>query len=173
MFDALVHYSSPSGNSTAIMTGADGRAIAAVLKQRAPWNTGTCWVGGGSFCDTQQGCCFPSTGKPPADFGIHGLWPNYAECRAAARVAAEAFDIVGVGARKKYCPEYCDDGNPLTLSVLEITDQEPASSEAQLFQVYQCVDRAGKEFVDCTLPMKSKCTELLGRRDFEGCEQLS
>ncbi|KAI3900691.1 hypothetical protein MKW98_009301 [Papaver atlanticum] len=31
----------------------------------------------GSYCDTKRGCCFPSTGKPRADFGIHGLWPNY------------------------------------------------------------------------------------------------
>ncbi|KAJ9554305.1 hypothetical protein OSB04_018350 [Centaurea solstitialis] len=30
----------------------------------------------GSYCDTKKGCCYPSTGKPAADFGIHGLWPN-------------------------------------------------------------------------------------------------
>ncbi|XP_071690841.1 extracellular ribonuclease LE-like [Rutidosis leptorrhynchoides] len=30
----------------------------------------------GSYCDTQQGCCYPKTGKPAANFGIHGLWPN-------------------------------------------------------------------------------------------------
>ncbi|XP_057761925.1 ribonuclease 1-like [Arachis stenosperma] len=31
----------------------------------------------GSYCDTQQSCCYPTSGKPDADFGIHGLWPNY------------------------------------------------------------------------------------------------
>ncbi|KAL5722821.1 ribonuclease T2 [Ranunculus cassubicifolius] len=31
----------------------------------------------GSFCDTRKSCCYPTTGKPEADFGIHGLWPNY------------------------------------------------------------------------------------------------
>ncbi|KAF2553560.1 hypothetical protein F2Q68_00036164 [Brassica cretica] len=31
----------------------------------------------GSYCDTQRSCCFPTSGKPAADFGIHGLWPNY------------------------------------------------------------------------------------------------
>lgn len=31
----------------------------------------------GSYCDTKQSCCYPKTGKPAADFGIHGLWPNY------------------------------------------------------------------------------------------------
>ncbi|KAI8548806.1 hypothetical protein RHMOL_Rhmol07G0303300 [Rhododendron molle] len=30
----------------------------------------------GSYCDTQQSCCYPTTGKPNSDFGIHGLWPN-------------------------------------------------------------------------------------------------
>ncbi|KAJ4974299.1 hypothetical protein NE237_007473 [Protea cynaroides] len=31
----------------------------------------------GSYCDTKGNCCYPTTGKPDADFGIHGLWPNY------------------------------------------------------------------------------------------------
>ncbi|XP_072991532.1 ribonuclease 1-like [Typha latifolia] len=31
----------------------------------------------GSYCDTKRSCCYPVTGKPDADFGIHGLWPNY------------------------------------------------------------------------------------------------
>ncbi|KAL6983486.1 ribonuclease T2 [Sarracenia purpurea var. burkii] len=31
----------------------------------------------GSYCDTKQSCCYPTTGKPATDFGIHGLWPNY------------------------------------------------------------------------------------------------
>ncbi|XP_050235975.1 ribonuclease 3-like [Mercurialis annua] len=31
----------------------------------------------GSYCDTRHSCCYPKTGKPTADFGIHGLWPNY------------------------------------------------------------------------------------------------
>jgi ribonuclease I len=30
----------------------------------------------GSYCDTRQSCCYPKSGKPAADFGIHGLWPN-------------------------------------------------------------------------------------------------
>ncbi|XP_062111604.1 ribonuclease 3 [Humulus lupulus] len=32
----------------------------------------------GAYCDTKQhSCCYPKTGKPAADFGIHGMWPNY------------------------------------------------------------------------------------------------
>ncbi|GER41414.1 ribonuclease NW [Striga asiatica] len=30
----------------------------------------------GSYCDTKKSCCYPTTGKPPSNFGIHGLWPN-------------------------------------------------------------------------------------------------
>nr|GME12132.1 extracellular ribonuclease LE-like [Ipomoea batatas] len=31
----------------------------------------------GSYCDTKDSsCCYPTTGKPASDFGIHGLWPN-------------------------------------------------------------------------------------------------
>ncbi|XP_030543189.1 ribonuclease 3-like [Rhodamnia argentea] len=31
----------------------------------------------GSYCDTNRKCCYPKTGKPAADFSIHGLWPNF------------------------------------------------------------------------------------------------
>ncbi|CAH2037778.1 unnamed protein product [Thlaspi arvense] len=31
----------------------------------------------GAYCDTKRTCCYPTSGKPAADFGIHGLWPNY------------------------------------------------------------------------------------------------
>ncbi|WVZ66766.1 hypothetical protein U9M48_015947 [Paspalum notatum var. saurae] len=34
-----------------------------------------------------------------------------------------------------------------------------ADGEVQLFQVYQCVDREGKELIDCPLAMRSKCTD--------------
>ncbi|KAK2375228.1 ribonuclease [Trifolium repens] len=30
----------------------------------------------GAYCDSRQSCCYPKTGKPTADFSIHGLWPN-------------------------------------------------------------------------------------------------
>ncbi|PON58318.1 Ribonuclease T2-like [Parasponia andersonii] len=31
----------------------------------------------GSLCDTTRSCCYPTKGKPPVDFGIHGLWPTF------------------------------------------------------------------------------------------------
>jgi len=34
-----------------------------------------------------------------------------------------------------------------------------ADGEAQLFQVYQCVDRDAKELIDCPLGMPTKCTD--------------
>ncbi|XP_042423008.1 extracellular ribonuclease LE-like [Zingiber officinale] len=30
----------------------------------------------GSYCDSRRSCCYPTSGKPASDFGIHGLWPN-------------------------------------------------------------------------------------------------
>ncbi|MCD7460739.1 hypothetical protein HAX54_044319 [Datura stramonium] len=30
-----------------------------------------------ALCDQKRSCCYPTTGKPALDFGIHGLWPNY------------------------------------------------------------------------------------------------
>ncbi|KAK6788452.1 hypothetical protein RDI58_012250 [Solanum bulbocastanum] len=30
-----------------------------------------------ALCDQKQSCCYPTTGKPTLDFGVHGLWPNY------------------------------------------------------------------------------------------------
>ncbi|KAH0674858.1 hypothetical protein KY285_022659 [Solanum tuberosum] len=30
-----------------------------------------------ALCDQKGSCCYPTTGKPTLDFGVHGLWPNY------------------------------------------------------------------------------------------------
>ncbi|CAL5085772.1 unnamed protein product [Urochloa decumbens] len=82
----------------------------------------------GSFCDTSRGCCFPDTGKPAADFGIHGLWPNYAKCHGGdddglARRAVLGDDSAAaflsgsagrVGRRGRCWPQYCDDENALS-----------------------------------------------------------
>ncbi|CAO2185411.1 unnamed protein product [Urochloa humidicola] len=79
----------------------------------------------GSYCSsTKQQCCFPDTGKPAADFTIHGLWPQYTVCRRDA--AGDPFDIVVDNAARKRCrpgPADCDDGNPL--SPWEIRDLLP------------------------------------------------
>ncbi|CAL5061467.1 unnamed protein product [Urochloa decumbens] len=216
----------------------------------------------GSFCDTRQGCCFPDTGKPAADFGIHGMWPNYANCRRGnhhqeedlagtmlGEDVAAVFSAAGaVGRRGKCWPEYCDGGNALTpwairdlvksldqnwptlsckgggrsfefwsyewkkhgtcsnleqhdyfaralalkaahnltailagagivpsdtetYSLSSVSDaiaqatghtanvecNRDADGNAQLFQVYQCVDKEGKQLIDCPLSMATKC----------------
>lgn len=46
----------------------------------------------GSFCDTSKGCCFPVTGEPGAEFGIHGLWPNRNDGTWPASCTNEEFD---------------------------------------------------------------------------------
>jgi len=199
----------------------------------------------GSFCDTWRGCCFPDTGKPAADFGIHGLWPNYATCHGRDD---DAFSIVG--RRGKCWPEYCEeeDGNALspweirdlvaslarnwptlscrsgdsfefwsyewkkhgtcsnlrphdyfaralalkaahnltailasagivpsdteTYSLSGVSDAIAAATgatanlqcnrdkdgQAQLYQVFQCVDREAKQLIDCPLHMRSRCS---------------
>jgi ribonuclease T2 len=64
----------------------------------------------GSFYDTKGGCCFPGNVKPAADFGIHGLWPNYASCRPT-----------GERNKTRCWPDFCnaaDAFNPLQVSDL-------------------------------------------------------
>ncbi|KAL6627525.1 hypothetical protein ACP70R_031251 [Stipagrostis hirtigluma subsp. patula] len=75
----------------------------------------------GAQCGTKRGCCFPDAAKPAADFGIHGLWPQYLSCRPAA--GADAFAIVDGPPRKKCWPANCDDRDPLSL--LQIRDLLP------------------------------------------------
>ncbi|CAA2966737.1 ribonuclease 3-like [Olea europaea subsp. europaea] len=31
-----------------------------------------------SYCNTKRSCCYPIYGKPATDFGIHSLWPYFA-----------------------------------------------------------------------------------------------
>jgi ribonuclease T2 len=202
----------------------------------------------GSFCDTSHGCCFPGDVRPAADFGIHGLWPNYATCKGRLARAA-LLSILGLERRGRRWPQYCDDGDALhpweirdlvgsldknwgtlscknrrsfqfwsyewkkhgtcsnldqheyfeaalalkarhnltailadagvvpsdteTYSVSSISDavaegtgftanlecNRNADGDAQLFQVYQCVDRTGRSLIDCPLSMNSKCTD--------------
>ncbi|KAL5196491.1 hypothetical protein ABZP36_000003 [Zizania latifolia] len=78
----------------------------------------------GSYCDTKFGCCYPGGGKPPADFTLHGLWPNYAACRTTYG-DVQLVDDGGVAGelekKKKKCwPEFCGKDDPL--SPVQISD---------------------------------------------------
>jgi hypothetical protein len=61
----------------------------------------------GSYCNTRAGCCFPGDQKPAADFGIHGLWPNYADCRRSVEPADD---------QTKCWPDFCNATDPLNTS---------------------------------------------------------
>ncbi|KAF8668830.1 hypothetical protein HU200_052031 [Digitaria exilis] len=125
----------------------------------------------GSFCDTRQGCCFPETGKPAADFGIHGLWPNYAKCHSRSsyddltRAALGDVDVVFFLSRrrgKKKCwPEYCDDGN--TLSPWEIRDLV-ASMETS-WPTLSCKSSRSFEFWSYEWKKHGTCSNL-GQHDY-------
>lgn len=73
----------------------------------------------GSFCDTTGGCCFPGNVRPAADFGIHGLWPNYAACRPA-----------GETNRTRCWPDFCNATDTFNPSLVRITAFHSSSPEA-------------------------------------------
>ena len=62
------------------------------------------------LCDTEAGCCFPGDDKPAADFGIHGLWPNYAACRPDAATPN----------RTSCWPDFCNATDTLNPSLVSV-----------------------------------------------------
>ncbi|XVF43123.1 hypothetical protein PTKIN_Ptkin02bG0015300 [Pterospermum kingtungense] len=88
----------------------------------------------GSYCDTDSGCCYPTTGKPAADFGIHGLWPNY---------------------DNGSYPEYCDSSNPFNES--EISDL--LSSMSINWPSLSCPSSDGESFWSHEWDKHGTCSE--------------
>ncbi|KAG8099310.1 hypothetical protein GUJ93_ZPchr0013g33834 [Zizania palustris] len=107
----------------------------------------------------QQGCCFPDSGKPAAEFGIHGLWPNYAQCRSSA--GEVGLVDMGVMRRKKCWPEYCDDGKPLSL--WEIKDL--VKQLDQSWPTLSCKSGKSMEFWSYEWRKHGTCSDL-GQHDY-------
>ncbi|KAH7306431.1 hypothetical protein KP509_22G011400 [Ceratopteris richardii] len=62
----------------------------------------------GSYCDLKQKCCYPVTGKPAADFSIHGLWPNYNDGSYPSNCAGSSYDSTGISDLKDQLQRYWD-----------------------------------------------------------------
>ncbi|XP_039034722.1 ribonuclease 1-like [Hibiscus syriacus] len=89
----------------------------------------------GSYCDSGKfSCCYPPTGKPTADFSIHGLWPNY---------------ING-----SY-PQNCDPSNPFNES--EISDL--ISSMRMNWPSLACPSSSGESFWSHEWEKHGTCSE--------------
>ncbi|GMN41859.1 hypothetical protein TIFTF001_011069 [Ficus carica] len=88
----------------------------------------------GSYCDTKQSCCYPTTGKPAADFGIHGLWPNYNDGTY---------------------PSNCDPNNPFDQS--EISDLR--TSMQRNWPTLACPSGSGVQFWEHEWEKHGTCSE--------------
>ncbi|PON58311.1 Ribonuclease T2-like [Parasponia andersonii] len=88
----------------------------------------------GSYCDSKQSCCYPTTGKPAADFGIHGLWPNY---------------------KDGSYPSNCDPNNPFDQS--EISDL--TSSMQKNWPTLACPSGSGLKFWEHEWEKHGTCSE--------------
>ncbi|KAL5540668.1 hypothetical protein UlMin_041252 [Ulmus minor] len=88
----------------------------------------------GSYCDTKQSCCYPKTGKPAADFGIHGLWPNY---------------------KDGTYPSNCDSNNPFDQS--KISDL--TSSMQKNWPTLSCPSNSGLQFWTHEWDKHGTCSE--------------
>ncbi|XP_062111605.1 extracellular ribonuclease LE-like [Humulus lupulus] len=88
----------------------------------------------GSYCDSKQSCCYPTTGKPAADFGIHGLWPNY---------------------KDGSYPSNCDPNNPFDQS--EISDL--TSSLQKNWPTLACPSGSGLKFWEHEWEKHGTCSE--------------
>ncbi|GMI99894.1 RIBONUCLEASE 1, ribonuclease 1 [Hibiscus trionum] len=89
----------------------------------------------GSYCDSDKNsCCYPTTGKPAADFGIHGLWPNY---------------------NNSSYPQNCDPTNPFDES--EISDL--ISNMSMNWPTLACPSSSGETFWSHEWDKHGTCSE--------------
>jgi hypothetical protein len=94
----------------------------------------------GSYCDTDSGCCFPLTGSPGAQFGIHGLWPNYNDGGYPSKCGGDSFDPNVVHIANLMITLY---RNSLLLSIdpVEIVVQKITSSQGPGYRGFSRTDK--------------------------------
>ncbi|CAL5084214.1 unnamed protein product [Urochloa decumbens] len=112
----------------------------------------------GSYCDTEAGCCFPGNEKPAADFGIHGLWPNYAACRPDA-----------VTPNKTSCwPDFCNATDTLNPSLIRDLDSDLRGSWGTL----SCKRKNSTEFWSHEWSRHGTCSGMGQRAYFRAALEL-
>ncbi|XP_010527909.1 PREDICTED: ribonuclease 1 [Tarenaya hassleriana] len=96
----------------------------------------------GSYCDTKKSCCYPTTGKPAADFGIHGLWPNYEDGTY---------------------PSNCDDNSPFDKSTIS----DLISNMRKSWPTLACPSGTGEAFWEHEWEKHGTCSEsVLDQHDY-------
>ncbi|KAK4399804.1 Extracellular ribonuclease LE [Sesamum angolense] len=180
-----------------------------------------------SYCDTKRSCCYPTTGKPTANFTIHGLWPNYnngsypSNCNKNSPYDGTKVSVLFSRLQVNWATLACPTNNGTKfwshewekhgtcsesvldqhsyfeatlhikdkvnlLQILEAAGIRPddnfynvedikeaikagtgyaatvecnsdPSKNAQLFQIYLCVDASGKDLIECPVIPKRKC----------------
>ncbi|KAM3203285.1 hypothetical protein P3L10_030911 [Capsicum annuum] len=125
-------------------------------------------------CDLKRSCCYPTTGKPALDFGIHVLWPNYNNgsypSSCDKRNLYDETEIKDLIVLKNAGSE---PGGFYSLEAVKEAIKNGIGYEAaiecnkdlfgnsQLYQVYLCVDKYGIDLIECPILPKRKCNETI------------
>jgi hypothetical protein len=94
----------------------------------------------GSYCDTDSGCCFPLAGSPGAQFGIHGLWPNYNDGGYPSKCGGDAFNPNVVHIANLMITLYRN-SVPLIMDPVEIVVQKITSSQGPGYRRFSRTDK--------------------------------
>ncbi|PHT67733.1 hypothetical protein T459_27220 [Capsicum annuum] len=138
-------------------------------------------------CDLKRSCCYPTTGKPALDFGIHVLWPNYNN--GSYPSSCDKRNLYDETEHSYFKAALTIKEKVNLLSVLKNAGSEPGGfysleavkeaikngigyeaaiecnkdlfGNSQLYQVYLCVDKYGIDLIECPILPKRKCNETI------------